>query len=74
MNNRKPSSPAPTYLNVFTVEAFESQGKTSKRWTRIGVAFPHKEGAGLSVELQAFPVDGKLVILPPELSEGHAQK
>ena len=70
MNNRKPTQPAPSYLNVFTVEAFESQGKTSKRWTRIGVAFPHKEGTGFSVELRAFPIDGKLVILPPEVTEG----
>ena len=70
MNNRKPTHPAPSYLNVFTVEAFESQGKTSKRWTRIGVAFPHKDGTGFSVELRAFPIDGKLVILPPEVTEG----
>lgn len=70
MNNRKPTQPAPSYLNVFTVEAFESQGKTAKRWTRIGVAFPHKEGTGFSVELRAFPIDGKLVILPPEVTEG----
>ena len=70
MNNRKPTQSAPSYLNVFTVEAFESQGKTSKRWTRIGVAFPHKDGTGFGVELRAFPIDGKLVILPPEVTEG----
>jgi hypothetical protein len=47
MNNRNPAqrsmvplaptpTPAqtPTYLNVFTVEEFESNGKTGKRWTR----------------------------------------
>jgi hypothetical protein len=70
MNNRKPTQPAPSSLNVVPGEAVESQGKTSKRWTRIGVAFPHKEGTGFSVELRAFPVDGKLVILPPEVTEG----
>jgi hypothetical protein len=55
MNNRnqnQASLPAiepaatPSYLNVFTVEEYESNGKTQKRWTRIGAAFPHKEGAG----------------------------
>jgi hypothetical protein len=80
MNNRNQQqttrTPAPvqqslpasalTYLNVFTVEEYESNGKTQKRWTRIGAAFPHKEGPGLSIELRAFPVDGRLVVLPPD--------
>jgi hypothetical protein len=35
-------------------------------WTKIGAAFPHKEGIGFSIELKAFPVDGRLVILPPD--------
>jgi hypothetical protein len=56
----------PTYMNVFTVEEFVSNGKTGKRWTKIGAAFPHKEGIGFSVELKAFPVDGRLVVLPPD--------
>jgi len=62
---------APTYLNVFTVEEYESNGKTQKRWTRIGAAFPHKEGAGFNVELKALPVDGRLVALPPDADEGN---
>jgi hypothetical protein len=61
------SAPAvATYLNVFTVEEYESNDKTQKRWTRIGAAFPHKEGPGFSIELKAFPVDGRLVVLPPD--------
>ena len=55
-----------TYLNVFTVEEYERNGKTQKKWTRIGVAFPHKEGLGFSIELKAFPIDGRLVALPPD--------
>jgi hypothetical protein len=35
-------------------------------WTKIGAAFPHKEGLGFSIELKAFPVDGRLVVLPPD--------
>lgn len=57
---------APTYLNVFTVEEYESNGKTGKKWTKIGAAFPHKEGIGFSIELKAFPLDGHLVALPPD--------
>jgi hypothetical protein len=61
---------APTYLNVFTVEEYESNGKTQKKWTRIGAAFPHKEGIGFSIELKAFPLDGRLVALPPDTDDG----
>ena len=64
---------APTYLNVFTVEEYESNGKTQKKWTRIGAAFPHKEGLGFSIELKAFPIDGRLVVLPPDTDEGNGR-
>ena len=37
------SAPATTHLNVFTVEEYESNGKSGKRWTKVGAAFPHKE-------------------------------
>jgi hypothetical protein len=61
-----PAALAPTYMNVFTVEEYESNGKAGKRWTKIGAAFPHKEGSGFSIELKAFPLDGRLVVLPPD--------
>ena len=82
MNNRNqhtggvsepPEAPAPTYLNVFTVEEFESNGKTGQKWTRIGAAFPHKEGIGFSIDLKAFPLDGRLVVLPPDTDEGNGR-
>ena len=68
------TAPAPTpsvltHLNVFTVEEFENNGKTQKRWTRIGTAFPHKEGPGFSIELRALPLDGRLVILRPDQTD-----
>ncbi len=85
MNNRNqsqrtliPSPPAApsaaSYLNVFTVEEYESNGKTQKKWTRIGAAFPHKEGPGFSIELKAFPVDGRLVVLPPDNDDRNNNK
>ena len=30
-------------------------------WLNIGLVFPHKDGKGYNVMLQAFPLDGKLV-------------
>jgi hypothetical protein len=80
MNNRnqqtaRATAPAEatalTYLNVFTVEEYERDGKTQKRWTKIGAAFPHKDGLGFSIELKAFPLDGRLVALPPDTDDGN---
>jgi hypothetical protein len=64
----------PTYFDVFTVEEFESNGKTGKRWTKIGAAFPHKEGLGFSIELKAFPIDGRLVVLPPDPDDNRSNE
>jgi hypothetical protein len=30
---------------------------------------PHKEGLGFSIELKAFPLDGRLVALPPDTDD-----
>ena len=32
-----------------------------EEWLNIGVAFPHKDGRGFTVKLQAFPLDAKIV-------------
>jgi len=49
--------------DVFVVENFEnSAGAEKSSWSRVGVAFPHKDGDGINVELLAIPVNGKLVI------------
>jgi hypothetical protein len=61
-------------FNVFTVEEFdaptaEDQNRKAKSWTKVGVAFPHKEGAGYNIQLRSLPVDGKLVVLPASAGE-----
>jgi hypothetical protein len=49
--------------DVFVVENYEdAAGAEKSNWTRVGVAFPHKDSDGLNVELRAIPVSGKLVI------------
>jgi hypothetical protein len=30
-------------------------------WLNIGLAFPHKDGQGFNIVLQALPLDGKIV-------------
>ena len=39
------------------------------RWLRIGVAFPHDKGSGLTVVLNALPLnfDGRVVLVEPRL-------
>ena len=60
-----------SYLKVLTVEEYEGPGgKAARRWTQIGVAFPHAKGAGFNVELRCLPLNGRLVILPPDEDDG----
>ena len=49
--------PAPTH-RVYTVIKREGQ---DDYWLNIGLAFPHKDGKGFNVVLQALPLDGKIV-------------
>lgn len=37
-------------------------------WRRIGVAFPHDKGAGLTVILNALPTDGRIVLVEPKIN------
>ena len=30
-------------------------------WLNLGLAFPHKDGKGFNIMLQALPLDGKIV-------------
>ena len=68
------NSAAAAYLNVFTVREFEgSTGQKAKSWTKVGVAFAHRDGPGFNLELSALPLDGRLVALVPSEDEaGHA--
>lgn len=38
-------------------------GGTKTYWQRIGRAYPHETGAGLTVVLDAIPFDGRIVLL-----------
>jgi hypothetical protein len=49
--------------DVLVVENYEDgSGAEKANWTRVGVAFAHKDGLGMNVELRAVPVSGRLVI------------
>ncbi len=58
------------HLFAYTVEEYDAgNGKKAKSWTRIGAAFPHKDGPGFNLELRALPVDGRIVLLPPDTGD-----
>lgn len=59
--NRKPD------FNVYMVR---DGGKSKKGfWTKIGAAWKHENGEGLNIQLEAYPTDGKLVVLPPKAKD-----
>ncbi len=49
----------------------EREGEEKRNyWTRVGVAFPHRQGGGFNVEITpGLSVSGKLVIMPPKEDE-----
>ena len=55
-------------LYAYTVREFDTaDGKKARAWTRIGVAFPHKDGTGFNIEVHSFPLDGRIVLFPADL-------
>jgi hypothetical protein len=57
------------YLVAYTVREYGQGRNTKEAWTRIGAAFPHKEGIGFTLQLDCFPRDGRVIILPPQEKE-----
>jgi hypothetical protein len=50
--------------------AVKERGRNQKSiWTRIGAAWPHEKGKGFTIELEAFPIDGRLVLTEPKPDE-----
>ena len=57
-----PVSGKPTH-KVFVVEDRTGDGDDNDAfWTRVGSAWPHKDGKGLNVVLSALPVNGRIVL------------
>ena len=52
----------PAY-NAFTV--IKKEG-ADDFWQKIGAGWMHGKGGGINVILQSFPLDGKIVLLPPK--------
>ena len=55
MAERQPNTPTHRAYSVIKREGQDDY------WLNLGLAFPHKDGGGLNIILQAFPLDGKIV-------------
>lgn len=62
------------YYEVTAIREYERNGETKKQYTRLGTAFPFKEGNGFSVVLDAVPApqDGqfRFMLFEPKPREG----
>ena len=57
---------APTH---FALQVRNRDGQNAI-WTRIGSAWPHADGSGFNIQLDAVPVDGKITLrIPTEKPE-----
>jgi hypothetical protein len=45
--------------------AVNGEGKNAF-WTKIGTAWMHNQGEGFNIELDALPVNGRIVLMPPK--------
>ena len=55
---------------VLIAYGVKQSSKTKRNiWCRIGEAFPHEEGAGLTVVLNALPPDGRVILLEPDAAD-----
>ena len=64
-NARKPNPPA------FIAYSVSDQGRGRKFWTRLGGAWPQKNGEGFTVFVNVLPIDfdGRIVLMPPREQE-----
>lgn len=63
---KKNPQPATDRLDAFLVEEYEVQGEKRSNWAKIGAAWPHQDGKGYRLVLNALPVNGVVVLRLPE--------
>ncbi len=55
--------------------AVKDRGRGKKSiWTRIGAAWPHEQGNGFTIDLDAVPVDGRIVLMEPKPDDAKADE
>jgi len=66
--NKGPRTAKP-YMLGYTIR--EGRAGEKSHWSKVGIAWAHKDGQGYNVFMDAVPVDGKLVLrtVPEEHEE-----
>lgn len=59
-NPNASSAPSVPYMLGYTVRPGAHGGKSY--WSKVAIAWAHKDGLGFNVQMDAIPVDGKLVL------------
>jgi hypothetical protein len=62
----KRESKAPAFIAYHVAEKSEDKSF----WTRIGAAWEHEDGKGLTLQLDLVPVDGGRIVLRTPAEEG----
>ncbi len=57
-NNNETTAKAPSHI------AYQVRDREGKKgfWTRIGSVWPHADGKGFNIQIEALPVDGRITI------------
>ena len=42
-------------------------------WTKVGAAWPHKDGKGYTLQLETCPINGRIVLRLPLEDEPHSE-
>jgi hypothetical protein len=56
--NNQPASKSPTHIAYHVRNREGSEGF----WTRIGAAWPHADGNGFNIQLETYPLDGRITL------------
>lgn len=54
----------PTQSNAPSHVAYQVRDREGKKafWTRIGSAWPHADGNGFNIQIEAMPLDGRITL------------
>jgi hypothetical protein len=58
-NTNSGTSRTPTHV---AYQVRDREGKDKGFWTRIGAAWPHADGKGFNIQIEAVPLDGRITL------------
>ena len=58
----------PAYT-AYAVRDYTKDGQKDSEWLKVGAAWPHKDGKGFDLNLDALPTSGRIVLRVNEPKE-----